>query len=380
MAQTADFDRTWFAILRIDKMADVFFIEGAGMTRQASLKRRIAEFSAHARKEDSLRYGAQLAAAVIIAYVIPWALSLPEGFWAVMSALIIMRPRTGTTLGEGWNRFKGALTGTLFGLFGVWMHSLGLVTSVTTLAVIAVLAFIAGLSPALRAAPITALIILSSGGIPGHGPWQVAGLRIAEIAIGIGAGLLVSWLTPHARSAAHFNESVAQLLVDVAADSKRAMSGAALSGEAKETANRAMRTRIGRLIKLAESADTESRFVRVKTSDATVVEKKGNAPEPYRRQSMLLARIVQDAALFGRIYDITPEEQAATLWPRIAEVVADALVSVAKDDTEAARAALKALGGCLSPETGAETSVRLLHGPVGLLLADLRSFVRLRQA
>jgi uncharacterized membrane protein YccC len=329
--------------------------------------------------EENRRYGAQLAAACVVAYSIPWALSLPEAFWAVMSALIIMRPRTGTTLGEGWNRFKGALTGTLFGLFGVWMHSLGLVTSVTTLVVIAVLAFIAGLSPALRAAPITALIILSSGGIPGHGPWQVAGLRIVEIAIGIAAGLLVSWLTPNARSAAHFDESVAQLLADVGEDAKRTMSGEALAGDVKEEATRTMRTRIGRLIKLAESADTESRFARRNKADGTA-----KTAGRHQRQARLLSRIVQDAALFGRIYDLTPDEQGAALWPRIAAIVAEALVSVTEEDVDLARAALTQLGGCLAQEAEgkaeAEASVRLLQGPVGLLLADLRAFIRLRRA
>lgn len=325
--------------------------------------------------EENRRYGAQLAVSCVVAYSIPWALSLPEAFWAVMSALIIMRPRTGTTLGEGWNRFKGALAGTLFGLFGVWMHSLGLVTPVTTLAVIAVVAFVAGLAPALRAAPITALIILSSGGIPGHGPWQVAGLRIVEIAIGIAAGLLVSWLTPNARSAAHFDESVVQLLADVGEDTKRSMSGETLAGEAKEEASRNMRTRIGRLIKLAESADTESRFAPKNKSAETA-----KAAQRYQRQARLLSRVVQDAALFGRVYDLTPEEQGAALWPRIATIVADALVAVTKEDKEDARAALKKLGGCLAGETEAETSARLLHGPVGLLLADLRSLIRLRQA
>ena len=316
----------------------------------------------------------------VVAYSVSWALSLPEAFWAVMSALIIMRPRTGTTLGEGWNRFKGALTGTLFGLFGVWMHSLGLVTSVTTLVVTAVLAFVAGLAPALRAAPITALIILSSGGIPGHGPWQVAGLRIAEIAIGIAAGLLVSWLTPSARSAAHFDETVAQLLADVGEEARLAMHGEAPEGEAREEASRIMRTRLGRLVKLGESADTESRFARKDKAEEGAPEGSDKARGRYQRQARLVARIVQDAALFGRIYEITPEEQGAALWPRIAAVVNNALVATAGGDKETAREAWKALGVCLKEETEAEASARLLQGPVGLLLADLRTFVRLRQA
>ena len=45
--------------------------------------------------KESLRYGAQLAVAVLIAYLIPWLLHLPEGFWAVTTALIVMRSHTG---------------------------------------------------------------------------------------------------------------------------------------------------------------------------------------------------------------------------------------------------------------------------------------------
>ena len=146
-------------------------------------------------ERDDVRYGLQLSAAVLIAYLIPWLLHLPEGFWAVMTALIVMRSRTGATMEEGWARFKGAIIGTMGGLLGVWLHAHGVLTTAVTLVVIAVLAFVAGISPALRAGPITALIILSSGGIAGQTAWQVASLRIIEIVIGIVAGLAVSMLT-----------------------------------------------------------------------------------------------------------------------------------------------------------------------------------------
>jgi uncharacterized membrane protein YgaE (UPF0421/DUF939 family) len=345
------------------------------MTILASAKRGIADFASNARKEENLRYGAQLAAAVIVAYLIPYFLSLPEGFWAVMSALIIMRARTGSTLDEGWGRFKGALTGTLFGLLGVWLHTMGLVTVFATLAVIAVLAFIAGLAPALRSAPITALIILSSGGIAGHGPWQVAGLRILEIVIGIGAGLLVTWLTPSARSAVHFHASVAQLLRDVALQTARSMSGAAPGAEEKEKAGKDMRTRLGRLALLAASADTERRFARGK-SDA----EGGFDEHQFRRHAKLVSRTVQDAALFGRIYDALPEQQSHAIWPRLAAMVGAALNAAAEGDAEAARNALQNLAHALKDEPDAAHPVPLLQTPVFLLTADLRSLVRLRLA
>ncbi len=345
------------------------------MTILASFKRRTAEFVDNARKEENLRYGAQLAIAVIIAYLIPYFLSLPEGFWAVMSALIVMRARTGSTLDEGWGRFKGTLTGTLFGLLGVWLHTLGLATTFATLVVIAVLAFVAGLAPALRSAPITALIILSSGGIAGHGPWQVAGLRILEIVIGIGAGLLVTWFTPSARSVTHFHESVAQLLRDVAQQTARAMSGDAPDGDEKETASKEMRTRLGRLALLAASADTERRFARRK-SDAD-----GEFDEHlFRRHARLVSRTVQDAGLFGRLYDTLPEHRSHAIWPRMAAIVNAALQATAAGEAETARSALQDLARLLKEESDAAHPIPLLQTPVFLLTADLRSLVRLRLA
>lgn len=335
----------------------------------------IRSFTTISLTRDNLRYGTQLAASVAVAYLIPWALSLPEGFWAVMSALIIMRSRTGSTLEEGWGRFKGALAGTLFGLFGVWMHSLGLVTSVTTLAVIAVLAFIAGLAPALRAAPITALIILSSGTIPGHGPWQVAGLRILEISIGIASGLLVTWLTPASRSPAHFEESVAKLLKDVGEQTARDLRGEALKGEAKDEAAREMRTRIGRLILLGASADTEHRFS---------LKKKVDKPEVrvHERQARLISRIVQDAALFGRVHEAMPDQQGTALWSQVAQQIAGALNGVAEEGGKSGRTALRELELCmnkLEDEPDAAQAVRLLAAPVNLFTADIKLLLRLRQ-
>ena len=59
----------------------------------------------------SLRYGARLASAVLLSFAASALLRLPEGFWAVMSALIVVRPDTGSTLGAGWDRVRGALGG-----------------------------------------------------------------------------------------------------------------------------------------------------------------------------------------------------------------------------------------------------------------------------
>ena len=141
---------------------------------------------------ESLRYGLRLASAVLLSFVVSALLHLPEGFWAVMSALIVVRPDTGSTLGAGWDRIRGALVGTALGLAGAGLRHVGGAHALAPLVLVTLLAFAAGLSPALRSAPISALIVVTSGGIAGHSAGQVALLRALEIGIGIAAAVLVS--------------------------------------------------------------------------------------------------------------------------------------------------------------------------------------------
>jgi uncharacterized membrane protein YccC len=75
------------------------------------MKARPLSSIGRALEAESLRYGARLAAAVLLSFAVSALLRLPEGFWAVMSALIVVRPDTGSTLGAGWDRVRGALGG-----------------------------------------------------------------------------------------------------------------------------------------------------------------------------------------------------------------------------------------------------------------------------
>jgi uncharacterized membrane protein YccC len=45
-----------------------------------------------------IHHGLQLAAAIVLAYGVSTLLGLPESFWAVIRALIVLRPSAGATL------------------------------------------------------------------------------------------------------------------------------------------------------------------------------------------------------------------------------------------------------------------------------------------
>jgi len=326
------------------------------------------------QKED-MRYGLQLSVAVLIAYAIPLLMHIPEGFWAVMTALIVMRSHTGATMEEGWARLKGALVGTAGGLFGVWLHANGLLNATVTLMVIAVMAFVAGIAPKLRAAPITALIILSSGGIAGHSPWEVAGLRIIEIMIGIVAGLGVSLLTSGPRTAEHFDVSIRSLLKDIGEQCRTTLSGERKQDEDKEEATQVMRARLKKLVIMAMSADTEHRVKRVKADK--------EAANKHERYARLLARLVQDVGLFSRIYEAQSELQSCATWGRIAQTLPLALNVITEETLEEGKDTVQALIACLHQADADASSARLhrlLAGPVSLLAADIRLLHRLRPA
>lgn len=335
-------------------------------------------------KKEDVRYGLQLAMAVLISYAIPLLMHIPEGFWAVMTALIVMRSHTGATMEEGWARLKGALAGTAGGLFGVWLHAMGFLNAAVVLVMIAAMAFIAGIAPKLRAAPITALIILSSGSIPGHGPWQVAGLRIIEIMIGIVAGLGVSMLTSGPRTAEHFGINVRGLLMDVGEQCRRSLSGERDQDEDKDEAALVLRARLKKLVIMAMSADTEHRvsFKKVKANAQEVQQDQG--VQKHERYARLLTRTVQDVGLFSRIYDAQPDLQSCATWQRIAQALPQALDMVTAEKTEEGNDAVQALIACLRQDADTDASPstarlhRLLAGPVSLLAADIRLLHRLR--
>lgn len=322
---------------------------------------------------ESTRYGLQLAVAAILAYLASLALHLPEGLWAVMSALVIVRPRTGSTVGEGWDRVKGAALGAVCGLAGVYLYHLGLAMPVATLAVVAGLAFVSGILPGWRSAPITALIILASGGLAGHSAWLVAGLRLAEIVVGVGAGVGVMLCTSAARSAAHFEHDAGDLLLHIAEYTRLALQPGALAASDKEAWRRQMQIQLRRLAILAASAETEQRWL-------PAWRKAPRQRPAYSRRAQLIMRLNQDAGLFSRIFESMPERQGDVLWVEISAAVCGALqwgMAACAPDGAALPQLLERLQSvtCLSD---ADEMGSLLAAPARLLAEDLRLLARLK--
>ena len=135
------------------------------------------------------RGGAQIAAAVVLAYCVSWAAGLPEQLWAVMSALLVMRSNAASTFDAGLDRVRSTLLGALCGLLGVCAANLGVGAAASTLVVVAALGYLSAAAPSTRGAPVAALIVLSSAALAGHGAPQAAALRVVQILLGVGLNM-----------------------------------------------------------------------------------------------------------------------------------------------------------------------------------------------
>jgi len=318
-------------------------------------------------KHADMRHGAQLAIAVAVSYLVSLAVGLPEGFWAVMSALIVTRPDAGATLGAGWDRIRGTLLGTVFGIVGVWLRHAGLGTPATTLLIVALLSFGSAGVPILRSAPMTALIILSSGGIAGHSPMQVALLRIAEITIGVTVGLLISVAWPAARAATRFNAECAAVLRRSAANVAQALADTPRTEAERDQASTDLRAALRRLVMLGNSAGQESLLSLRRwwnhLRGRPAIE--GSRLPSHDRIAKLVMRTTQDAGLLGRVFDAQSAEAGEPvdpLWPELREAACAALESVGADTSTPDDVAL------------------LLAGPMRWLLDDLRTLGRIAAA
>lgn len=314
--------------------------------------------------------GLQMAAAVVAAYVASLAAGLPEHFWAVMSALIVMRPNMASTFDAALDRIGSTLLGALCGLLGVWVENLGVNALFATLAIVAALAYLSAAIPAMRGAPIAALIVLSAAALIGHSALQVAFLRVLQIIIGVGVAIAISKLSAKYRAADRLHAGCAKILrgaaLRLAEAGVQPRPNEAEAAFASETARRAL----DRLAAIAASADKASRIFR-RTETA-------GDRRYHRRIAGLTGRIFQDVAVFNRIMLADSRQEDGGSWREAADVVRAAVAHTADVIEGGAQSDLSQLrqfaGDLVLRSKDEETRARpeaLLAAPLHLLSEDL---------
>lgn len=158
-----------------------------------------------------LRLAVRATIAALLAYGIAWALDLPKGYWAVLSAILVVQSSLGASVAVALDRGAGTVAGGIIGvalamLAGPSQNLTVLFLTIGTLAT----ALLAAYRPSFKLAPVTVVVVMLAD--PTHAQPLISGLqRVFEITlgglVGIGCALFIFptrallLLFPHAADA-----------------------------------------------------------------------------------------------------------------------------------------------------------------------------------
>ena len=159
-----------------------------------------------------LRQAFQTAVAACLAYLATEILQMPQGFWAVLTAILVTQANVGASLGVALDRLLGSLLGVLVGgsVAVLVAHHQQLKYPALAITVAALAYFSARRAP-LRIACVTAAIVIL--GDPRYGPaLSSAGYRMVEVLIGTVISVLTTLMLFPSRAGPAFADHVARTL------------------------------------------------------------------------------------------------------------------------------------------------------------------------
>jgi len=167
-----------------------------------------------ATRAPELRLAVRVTTAAVLAFAIAKLLGFAHGYWAVITAIIVMQTSVGGSLKAAVDRLLGTMAGALYGAAVALLIPHGTTTELTAAMVAAILplALLAAVKPGFKVAPVTAFIVLVPLSGAAAPPLTYALERILEISIGSVVGLATALLVLPAR--AHHN--LAQLAAKAA--------------------------------------------------------------------------------------------------------------------------------------------------------------------
>lgn len=174
----------------------------------------------HAVGWAAIRQAIQTVFAAVAAYVLAEWMQLPQGYWAVMTAILVVQSSVGASLGLALDRLLATIVGAAVGgalvlIFGHLPHATPALLALSVLA----LAYVANLRSSLRLAPVTAAIVILADPHLGS-PLQSALNRVVEISLGALIAVATSLLILPSRAGQALAQQVAGILPAVAAHLK----------------------------------------------------------------------------------------------------------------------------------------------------------------
>ena len=205
-----------------------------------------------------MRQAVQTAVAACLAYATSELLQMPQGFWAVVTAIMVMQANVGASLGQAIDRLLGSLLGVLVGgVFALLLADAHLLRYAGLAAAVLLLAYFSGRRPALRVACVTAAIVIL--GDPRFGTTlSSAGNRIVEVLIGAVIASLTSLILFPSRAGPSLATHVRQSL-PLFFELLGAGVGAAISGRYDEHAVSLLATKVREAISRTNTLAAQTR-------------------------------------------------------------------------------------------------------------------------
>jgi uncharacterized membrane protein YccC len=145
-------------------------------------------------RRAELRLAARVTAAGVAAFALTTALGMPQGYWAVFTAVIVTQASLGGSLKVAIDQLTGAMSGGAIGAAVATLipHTEPGMLGLALAAALAPLAIMSALHPAFRVAPITAMIVLMGSFSQHASPIESALDRVVDIALGGSVGVVIS--------------------------------------------------------------------------------------------------------------------------------------------------------------------------------------------
>ncbi len=305
------------------------------------------------KRRAQLKLAFRITAAGLIAFAFSQAFALPQGYWAVFTAVLVVQGSVGGSIKAAVDRLIGTLSGAFYGgvVATLVPHGDPLMTGIALGLSLLPLAYLGAINPSFRVAPITAVILLLGSVGANEGPLLAGATRVLEVAIGGLVGLAVSLVVAPARAHAIMGEETDRLLQEIAVLARDVIGGSRCADSDKAAITR-QHDRIQAEFDRLEAASAEA-----KREQQSLLS--GDAdPEPIPRT---LRRIYHDLVLMGRVAaEPLPDETDAaalqvplkTLAATLAEFLSDCGLASAErrpppasaECADAMRAALNGIG------------------------------------
>ena len=267
-----------------------------------------------------LRLAIQTTIAACLAYVVVDALALSQGFWAVMTAILVTQANVGASLGLAAERLGGSLLGVIVGgAVAVALADAQELKFAGLAVTVLILGFFSARRPSLRIACVTAAIVVL--GDPSLGPpISSAENRMIEVVVGTVIAILTSLIVFPSRAGPSFARQVTRTftpLFEVARDTLSAAMGEPLDIEAMGAQGTQIRAAFA-------EGDTLAREARLEVAGYI-----GDSPDPEAILRALRRLWHTEIMLLRAVAEPLPEKAVQILGPQI-ETLRAAIDDVAK--------------------------------------------------